>query len=297
MRTLSRAESGLSNCQVSLDSLLDADTSYDFSNLSERNYSIDEVVQQLIKGGWPNLIMESSENASIFQRDYIALTAEIDISRIDGVKRDPAKVRKLLQSYARNIATQAAISSITEDVKGDDVSFTQTTAYSYIEALEKLMIIEDLPAWNTHVRSTVARRTTPKRHFVDPSLAIGALHLSAEDLLNDLEYTGFLFESSVIRDLRVYADVIGAEVSFFRDAKGREVDAIVQKANDSWAGFEIKLGDRRIDEGAESLLRIKEILDFKKVKRPSSLNVITSGGFPYRRSDDINVIPISTLTA
>jgi predicted AAA+ superfamily ATPase len=181
------------------------------------------------------------------------------------------------------------------DVKGVESELSENTVFSYFDALERLMIIEDLPAWNTHIRSTVALRTTPKRHFVDLSLTIGALQLSADDLLNDLNYTGYLFESSVVRDLRVYAERIGAKVSFFRDAKGREIDAIVHKPDGAWAGFEIKLGDRRIDEGAQSLLKIHSILDFDKVKTPSSLNVITSSGFPYRRKDGVNVIPVSVL--
>lgn len=296
MRTLSRAELGQSNATVSLKDLLNPEASLDFTNLKERDYSIDEVITQLVQGGWPYLLSATAEDAATFLQDYVTLTAEVDISRVDGVKRDPAKVSRLLRSYARNIGTQTTVSSITNDAKGDDDGFTQTTAYSYIEALEQLMIIDDLPAWNTHVRSTVALRTTPKRHFADPSLAVGALKLSADDLLNDLEYTGFLFESSVIRDLRVYADVIGATVSFFRDAKGREVDVIVQKTSGSWAGFEVKLGNRRVNEGAKSLLAINNILDYDKVEKPASLNVITSSGFPYRRADGVNVIPISTLT-
>jgi predicted AAA+ superfamily ATPase len=207
------------------------------------------------------------------------------------------KVRKFLRSFARNIATQATVTSMAKDTKGDDASFSDVTAYSYIEALERLMIIENLPAWNTHIRSRIAFRTTPKRHFTDPSLAVGAMKLSADDLLNDLEYTGFLFESSVIRDLRIYADMLGADVSFFRDAKGREVDAIVQRGDGHWAGFEIKLGDVRIDEGAHALLTLENILDHDKTPPASSLNVITSSGFPYRRSDGVNVIPLSALTS
>jgi predicted AAA+ superfamily ATPase len=184
-----------------------------------------------------------------------------------------------------------------EDAKGDDASFSEMTAYSYLEALERLMIIENLPAWNTHIRSRVALRTTPKRHFADPSLAVGAMELIADDLLNDLEYTGFLFESSALQDLRIYADISGADVSFFRDAKGREVDAIVQRGDGHWAGFEIKLGNARIDAGADALLTLENILDHDKAPPASSLNVITSSGFPYRRSDGVNVIPLSVLTS
>jgi predicted AAA+ superfamily ATPase len=296
MRTMSRAELSLSNTQVSLSKLLVPGAEIKFGDVEERLYSIDEVIRQLIFGGWPELLNAGLDEAIRFSRDYVALTSEVDISRADGIKRDPAKVSRLIQSYARNIATQAAITSITKDVKGDDDEFTETTAYSYIEALEKLMFIDNLPAWNTHVRSTAALRTTTKRHFSDPSLAVGALKLSVDDLLKDLNYVGFLFESSVIHDLRVYADTIDAEVSFFRDAKDREVDAIVQKGDGSWAGFEIKLGEGRINEGAEALINLLTILDFDKVPKPSSLNVITSSGFPYKRPDGVNVIPASVLT-
>jgi predicted AAA+ superfamily ATPase len=295
MRTMSRLELGLSKGQVSLRDLLNSAGVPNFKDVEERLYSIEEVVAQLIFGGWPSLLGKSLKSATQFSRDYVGLTADTDISRVEGVKRDPAKVLRLMRSFARNISTQTAISTMVEDVKGAEGELSENTAFSYINALENLMIIEDLPAWNTHIRSSVALRTTPKRNFVDPSLAIGALELSANDLLNDLNYTGYLFESSVVRDLRVYAEKIGAKVSFFRDAKDREIDAIVHKSNGTWAGFEVKLGDRRIDEGAQSLLKIHDILDFDKVKKPSSLNVITSSGFPYQRKDGVNVIPISVL--
>jgi predicted AAA+ superfamily ATPase len=297
MRTLSRSELGWSLAQVSLADLLEPGAAPDFGSAEECVYTIDEVVRQIVTGGWPNLLKASLEESVHFARDYIEITSETDIARVGEVKRDPVKVKRFLRSFARNIATQAAVTSMVEDTKGDDASFSDVTAYSYIEALERLMIIENLPAWDTHIRSRIALRTTPKRHFVDPSLAVGALELTADDLLNDLEYTGFLFESSVIRDLRVYSDMSGADVSFFRDAKGREVDAIVQRGDGRWAGFEIKLGDARIDEGANALLTLENILDHGRTPPASSLNVITSSGFPYRRNDGVNVIPICLLTA
>ena len=217
MRPMSRFELGFSNGQVSLRDLLNSGFNADFNEIEPRLYSIEEVIEQLIFGGWPALLGKNLKSAIQFSRDYVGLTADTDISRVDGVKRDAAKVLRFMRSFARNIATQTPISSMVEDVKGADGELSENTAISYIDALEKLMIIEDLPAWNTHIRSSVALRTTPKRHFGDPSLAIGALELSADDLLNDLNYTGYLFESSVIRDLRVYAEIIGAKVSFFRD--------------------------------------------------------------------------------
>jgi predicted AAA+ superfamily ATPase len=294
MRTMSRFELGFSTGQVSLRDLLNSEGNPDFKGMDERDYSVEEVVEQLIFGGWPGLLGKNLKSAIQFSRDYVGLTADTDISRADGVKRDAAKVLRLMRSFARNISTQTSVATMIEDVKGES-ELSENTALSYIAVLENLMIIEDLPAWNTHIRSSVALRTTPKRNFVDPSLAIGALALSVDDLLHDLNYTGYLFESSVIKDLRVYAEIIGAKVSFFRDAKGREMDAIVHQADGTWAGFEIKLGNRRIDDGAQSLLKIHDILDFDKVKKPSSLNVITSSGFPYRRKDGVNVIPISVL--
>jgi predicted AAA+ superfamily ATPase len=297
MRTFSRMERGLSNAQVSLADLLAPTGAPDFADVEERSYSVEEVVSQLIGGGWPSLLTAGDAEAARFLRDYVGLTAEVDIARVDGIRRDPAKVFRLLQSYARNIATQAPVSVMAQDSKGDDDSFTDTTAYAYIETLERLMLIDDLPAWPTHIRSRVALRTTPKRHFADPSLAIGALRLGIDELLNDLNYTGYLFESSVVHDIRVYADANGAEVGFFRDAKGHEVDVIVQRQDGHWAGFEIKLGDLRIDEGAAALKKLLELIDFSRVPRPSSLNVVTSSGFPYRRADGINVVPISVLTA
>jgi predicted AAA+ superfamily ATPase len=296
MRTFSRVERGLSNAQVSLADLLDPQAAPRLADVEERSYSIEDVISQLFSGGWPSLFAASEAEASKFLRDYIGLTVEVDIARLDGVKRDPAKVLRLLQSYARNIATQTPVSVMARDTRGDDDSFTDTTAYAYLEALERLMLADDLPAWPTHIRSRAALRTTPKRHFADPSLAVGALRLSVSDLRNDLNYTGFLFESSVVHDIRVYADAIGAEVGFFRDAKGHEVDIVVQRQDGHWAGFEVKLGDPRIDEGASALKKLLELIDFSRVPQPSSLNVVTSSGFPYRRADGINVVPISVLT-
>jgi len=297
MRPMSRAEMGLSTAQAPLSALLDGTRPLDFSAMAAREYSIDDVAAQLVRGGWPELVNASTEDAMRFNRSYVDLTAEVDVHRVDGVKRDPIKVRRLIESYARNIGTQASVSSLARDSRGGDESFTNATANAYIETLERMMVIDELPAWNAHVRSSAALRTTPKRHFTDPSLAIGALRLSVDDLLDDLNFTGLLFESSVVRDLRAYADVIGGAVSFYRDAKGREVDAIVRSGDGSWAGFEIKLGDARIDDGASALLKLVDLLDLDEVGEPASLNVVTSSGLPYRRKDGVNVVPASTLGA
>jgi predicted AAA+ superfamily ATPase len=170
------------------------------------------------------------------------------------------------------------------------------TVSEYLAALERLLVMENLPAWNTHIRSTNMLRKSPKRHFADPSLAVGALGLSVDKLTADLNYFGLLFESLVVRDLRIYADADGGKVFHYRDSRGLEIDTIVEYADESWAAFEIKLGMGAADEAANNLLKFAAKIDTEKTKAPMALTVITGSGFAYRRPDGVNVVPISTLT-
>jgi predicted AAA+ superfamily ATPase len=228
----------------------------------------------------------------------VEFLAEVDMSRVSDVKRDPVKVRSLLRSLARNTATLVDISALETDIlEKENGSITRPTVYNYLDALNRLMIVEDQPAWNTHIRSTSALRKAPKRHFTDVSLAVATLGANENSLLNDLNFTGFLFESLVTHELRVYAQANDAKVYHYRDSSGLEADSIVQKYNGDWCAFEIKLGTGQFDEAAANLRKLVSILDTKKIKPPGSLNIITGTGISYTRNDGINVISLASLGA
>jgi len=238
MRPMSLYERGWSSGEISLAELIkgrapkSGPADFDLMTLAER----------LTFGGWPSLIDSKAREALRFMQDYITLIAEVDISRVAGKKRDPQKVMRLLRSLARNISTEASLTSLAKDTGGSEANVSDETIAEYLEALERLMVVEQLPAWSPHIRSADTLRKTPKRHFVDPSLAIGALGLSREKLLADLNYFGFLFESLVIRDLRIYAEVHDGKVFHYRDSRNLEVDAIVEYPDTTWAAFEVKMG-------------------------------------------------------
>ena len=218
------------------------------------------------------------------------------MSRVSTVKRSPKKVRSLLRSYARNSATLSDFTTLAADIKEkDNVDLSRPTIYDYIDALERLMIIEDQPAWNTHIRSSSSLRKAPKRHLSDVALAVAVLGIDDELLLKDLKFTGFLFESMVVHDLRIYAQANKAKVFHYNDSSGLEVDAIVQRQNGDWCAFEIKLGIGQIEDAAKNLLKFASIIDEQKTSKPKSLNIITGTGISYTRPDGINVISVGSL--
>jgi predicted AAA+ superfamily ATPase len=292
MRTLSWQELGYSDGYVSIEDIFAG------KKIQTKEYRLDihEIIRRLVIGGWPELIGSNESNARRITASYVKLLAEVDIGRASGKTRDPNRVRSLLQSLARNVSTVTEISTFIEDMKkfdNDDIS--RPTINDYFDALNTMMITEDQPAWNTHIRSSAKLRKSPKRHFADPSLAVAALGLDSKALFKELDYTGFVFESQVIHDLRVYADRIGAEVLYYRDSQGLEIDAIVQKPNGEAAAFEIKLGQGHIDEGVASLTRATKNIIETKSRRIVSRNVIVGSGYAYTRPDKINVIPIGAL--
>lgn len=239
---------------------------------------------------------KSLSQAIDVNRAYIELLAEVDMSRVSNVKRDPVKVKRLLQTLAKNTATLTDISTLERDVSEKSITkISRPTIYDYLDALNRLMIIENQPAWNTHIRSSSSLRKSSKWHFTDVALAVAALGADKNALLNDVNFTGFLFESLVTHDLRVYAQANDARVYHYRDSSGLEIDNIVQKYNGDWCAFEIKLGTGKIDEAAENLKKFSTVLDSKKTKPPKSLNIITGAGISYTRKDGINVISIASL--
>jgi predicted AAA+ superfamily ATPase len=293
MRPMSLFEKGWSTGEASLAALMEGGIP-----ISETvTLDLGGLAEQITLGGWPGLIGESAGSGLRFVQDYVSLIAEADLSRVSGKKRDPYKVTRLLQSLARNISTEAALASLAKDAGGSDGGFDNETAAQYLSALERLMAIDNLPAWNTHIRSADTLRKAPKRHFADPSMAVGALGLSIDKLLEDLNYFGLLFESLAIRDLRIYADAGGGRVFHYRDSRGLEIDSVVEYADGTWGAFEIKLGIGAVDAAANNLLKFSAKIDTDKTKAPAALTVITGNGFAYKRPDGVNVVPLSTLTA
>lgn len=292
MRTMSWQELGFSTGIISLGALFEGVK----IDINDEPVDLEFIIEKIIVGGFPTNLNKKVSQASDLNRAYVELLTEVDMSRVSSVKRDPLKVRNLLRSLARNTTTLVDITTLERDIKQkDNVDISRPTIYDYLDALNRLMIVEDQPAWNTHVRSSAALKKSPKRHFTDVSLAVAILGATEKTLINDLNFTGFLFESLVIHDLRVYAQAHDAKVYHYHDSSDLEVDAIVQKYNGDWCAFEIKLGIGQIEEAAASLNKFVAILDSKKIDPPKSLNIITGTGISYTREDGINVISLASI--
>jgi hypothetical protein len=293
MRPMSLFEKGWSTGEVSLGSLMTDDT----LTSDSVKFDLGDMAEKIILGGWPGVLGASVAEGLRFATDYISIIAEADLSKVSKKRRDPYKVMRLLQSLARNISTEATIASLAKDTGGSDHELDDETISDYLSALERLMVVDNLPAWNTHIRSADMLRKSPKRHFADPSMAVGALGLTVDKLLNDLNYYGLLFESLAIRDLRIYVDSNGGKLFHYRDSRGLEIDAIAEYADGTWGAFEVKLGIGSVDEAAINLLQFAGKIDTSKTSAPASLTVITGNGFAYRRPDGVNVVPLGVLTA
>lgn len=292
MQTMSWQEMGYSSGIVSLNSLLHGEA----IAYSDNSLSIELIVERMIKGGWPALLNTSLNEAILLNRSYVDLLAEVDMSRVSNVKREPQKVRSLLRSIARNIATLVDNTTLEKDIKAfENTDLSRPTIIDYLNALSQLMIFEEQSAFNTHIRSTSSLRKSPKRHFCDVSLAIAALKLDKKRLMNDLKYCGFLFESLVYHELKMYARANDAEIFHYRDSTGLEIDAIIQQNSGVWAAFEVKLGIGMLDEAANNLLKFNKLIDEKKYSKPTSLNIITGTGMSFTRPDGINVISLASL--
>jgi predicted AAA+ superfamily ATPase len=292
MRTMSWQELGYSSGKVSLHDLLTGKK----IEVVDHPVDLETIIDRMIKGGWPALVEITVEEAVLINRAYVDLLAEIDMSRVSNIKRDPIKVKNILRSLARNTSTMAENTTLIADLKeNDNQDISRPTLLDYLDALERLMIIEDQPAWNTHIRSSASLRKSKKRHLADVSLAVSALGADKKRLLDDLKITGFLFESQVTHDLRVYAGDNDANVFYYRDSSELEVDAIVEKHNGDWTAFEIKLGTGMIEEAAQNLQKLANNIDTRKTKPPQSLNIIVGTGISYTRPDGINVISVGSL--
>lgn len=294
MRPMSLYESGDSSGAVSLGAL--------FSGMqlpvAQAGATIEQLAFLLCRGGWPRAVGRSRRVALQQARDYVDSVAESDISRVDGVKRDPYLTKRLLRSYARMESSQAQISQIGRELAAGDVNGpTPKTVQSYLKALRQIFVIEDMPAWNPNLRSKTAIRSTDTRHFVDPSLATAALGIDPEGAVEDIETFGLLFESLCVRDLRIYADALDGEVFHYRDRSGLECDAVIHLRNGHYGLIEVKLGgDRLVNEGAKNLLKLAQLIDTQSMPAPSFLIVLTgTGAYSLTRPDGVMVVPINVL--
>ena len=293
MRPMSLFESKDSTGQVSL---MDLFNKKDISTVD--NHSIDEIAFLICRGGWPAALNHSKKVALKQAFDYYDAVVNDDISRVDRVKRDSERTKRILKSYARNVATQASLETIRSDVISNDVAtFDKEALYGYLNALKRIFVIEDSPAWNPNLRSKTAIRTSDTRYFVDPSIAVAALGLGPTDLVNNLELMGLIFENLCVRDLRIYADALDGSVYHYRDKTGLECDAVIHLRNGSYGLVEVKLGgDQSINEGAESLLKLTSKIDTEKMKKPAFLMVLCGvAPFAYKREDGVFVVPITCL--
>lgn len=294
MRPMSLYESGDSTGDVSLKELFEDNNAVD----GEADIDIERLAFLACRGGWPQSIDMREEIALDQAHDYYDAVVRSDINRADNVQKNTEKVRRLMRSYARNQGSQVPNTVLALDVSAnDDDSISDDTVASYLNALRKIFVVEDMPAWNPNLRSKTAIRSSDTRYYVDPSIAAAALGVGPNDLINDLNTFGFIFETLCIRDLRVFADALNGHVYHYRDKDGQECDAVVHLRNGQYGLIEIKLGgDKLIEEGAESLKAMESKIDTGKMKSPAFLMVLTGvGDYAYRRKDGVCVVPIGCL--
>lgn len=288
MGTLSFQERGLSTGTTSLTKLLAGDVTAS----GVGGMTVSETVKALCVGGWPDNLGLPTDDALDANIDYLNVITSVDLQRVDSVKRDSVGVRALLAGYARNVATDASLRAIA----ATGMELSESTIHAYLAALKRLFLIDDQPAWAPSLRSRVRLARTPKRHLSDPSLAVAALGATPDRLLGaEIELAGFLFESQVIHDLRIYAQVNRAEVRFYRDNKGLEIDAVIEARDGRWVAVEVKLGQRFVDEAARNLLAMREKLADKHRELCGALVVVTPRAPTYQRDDGVVVTSLSSL--
>lgn len=292
MRPMSLFESQESNGSVSLAELFSSKTNID----GENTIDIDELAFLICRGGWPKAIGLKQYIGLSQAIDYYDAVVNSDISRVDNIERNPERAKRLLRAYARSIGTQTKLTSLSDDVNEDNNLGTNPTIYNYINALQKIFVIEDSHAWNPNLRSKAAIRTTDTRYFTDPSIAAAALGLGPNDLIDDIKTMGFLFENLCIRDLRVYADSLDGTIYHYRDKNGLECDAVIHLRNGAYGLIEIKLGgDKAIEEGKYTLNKLAENIDYNLMKKPSFKMVITGTGKYAYKDGDTFIVPIGCL--
>lgn len=290
MRPMSLYELGIGDGEVSLAALLAGER----FEVADPGLDLQGLAEAICRGGWPAFRDLAMPEALRRVRDYLGEIPRADMQRV-GQRHRPERVTRLIESLARNVATTVTARTLAGDASRPEDPISDEAVADYLASLTRLFVVEDQPAWQPHLRSRYRLRRAAKRHFVDPSLAVAALRAGPDDLMRDLEFTGLLFESMVVRDLRVHAQALDGEVEHYQDSGNLEVDAIVRTGG-SWGAFEIKLGgERRIDEAAESLLAFKGRIDSSKMGEPAVLAVIVGMGYGYVREDGVQVLPIGSL--
>lgn len=292
MRPMTLAEAGHSTGAVSLAAVLDGQR----PSAPDPGLSVPDLAERIVVGGWPVHLGLTAAQSLRAMAGYLEDVCRVDVQRLDGTRRDPDGVRRLIASLARNVATPASIESLTADANGSDGRFLSETIGSYLRALDRLMVIEDLPAWSPGLRSRARLRAAPVRHLSDPSLATAALNANPARVLREINWMGFLFESLVVRDLRVYAQQLDGRLFHYRDNNGLEADAVMELPDGRWAAFEVKLGSHPavVDAAAASLLKLKAVV---AGEGPAALGVITGTGYSLVRPDGVLQIAIGALTA
>lgn len=291
MRPMSLFETNESNGKVSLKDIVEKKEISGVSNLD-----FNGLISAMIRGGWPEALNVDEDNKYKIAKDYIKSLLTEEIKTLDGAERNPRKIMAVLQSISRNISTSVSKATILDDVKNEFTNeLSRPTLDDYINALEKLYILEYVPATNLNLRSKTPLRVTPKLELVDPSLVIASLDLQRDDLIKDLNFTGFIFENMCMRDLKIYAEKLDATLSYYRDKNDFEVDCILKTANGKWGAIEIKLGAGEIETACNNLTKFKEKVDTEKYGEPSFLMVLTGAELSYVREDGIYVVSIGTL--
>jgi len=292
MRTMSLYETGDSTGEISLEALFDGVTDAD----GKSNVSVEQYAFLINRGGWPAVANETDEKIALtVAADYVEAVANEDISKADGIEKDPNRVKALLRAISRSISCEAKIVTLVNDLAANDESLSHVTVDIYLKALSKIFVIEDLPAWSAKLRSKAAMRTTAKRHFTDPSIATASLRATPKRLLSDFNTFGLLFESLCIRDLRVYAESIDGGVYHYRDKSGLEIDAIIQLADGRWGAVEVKLGAGEVDKACDNLLKLKQVVDTDKMNEPSFLMVLTGTEYAFQMKNGIWIVPLGCL--
>lgn len=292
MRTMSLYESKDSSGTISVKRLFDGTQELIMESSA---HDLKEVMSLIVRGGWPRAIGIDPEYAPDLVMGYYNTVIGVDVFRVDGKKRDVGTVDRLMYSYSRNISTMASTKSLISDVNAYDTGISPTTIENYIDALRRLFIIEDIPAWSPAVRSKSAIRQSPKRNLADPSLAAASLEMDTDRLLGDLSTAGFLFEAMCARDLRVYSQPLGGTVHHYHDSSDLEVDLVVQLRDGRWGAIEVKTGGRGIPDGIGNLMKLKSLAEESGFAGPSFMMVLISNGYVSRDENGVWVVPIDCL--
>ena len=290
MRPMSLYESKESTGSVSLKALFEGEQEI----AAVSSMDIPQLAFSICRGGWPGAVTLPA-GSEMLAREYTDMLVEADIRNLDGIERNPHRVRQVLRSLARNISTLTTANTILADVRANDITINERTLDNYLNAMRRLFVVEDVPAWSPSVRSKTTIRTSVKRQLADPSIATAVMRVDTAGLLHDLNTFGFLFESLCTRDLRVYAQSNDGEIFHYRDKDQLEIDLIISLNDGRWAAIEVKLGEHQADEAAANLIQLKNKVDTSRIGEPSFLMVLTGGKFAYQRKDGVMVVPLTCL--